>query len=1134
VEKRLIGLQIEAEYQRGGQLQETIQVHAHYFLSQIAGLFALPDVWPTNEGEFLVAQSNFAVGIGVANAFLDEVGTTYARVDSDGNNRGKARGVDFSGLLPLQHRWCKAIVQTYIMPSLLESTLHALYLTLPDQLHARLTFLFPLIVSLSERLFGWEFVVEEPFAGLEGPISVERQTQLLKQDESAEDSPDEVEDKEEEENTRIDRPNFRSIPSIHANFLSRDVISVLHLAYEYAQQLEKQSHREASYCIVEIGKAIMGIATYRLLVQSEADRQLTAESKKGQIDCIIAIARQTCKEEYSNEAKKSSSLYGNSLLFVSQLFLCFLTSSHDKEVILGSVELSGLLNSLTTLTESVFRFAFGPPSKGFEEDELSQLGDEAINNVLSSWRALLPHSYEGASGSATETIKSAVFSGVVQPYIRCRLVSAGSSTQEEEEEASEVGQESESDSAKYEEQLILLASLSRDSNLTACIGFLLEVCSPLTRQVETYYREGHNSTPFTEEELKGVKKVWEQTHWITLIVGHILADQSKGEVAVLAQEISFLGIEGQNGVLHLIHSLGFTLLELFTKPSNRLQSPLVIQTVLWFNARWIPIYLLINSTPHFSAQFNGPTGQEMLGYLLLHLQGAVSVWGADADVVLQIAAVIKSFTLSEGVMQILLGLDNFQSSVKAITEGLDILPAKTHGPLLSSIVGCIYSSSPTQSPEMFFEYIKQAIESRLSRVIHQPNFATAQVSQRSDTISSLLNALDMLDGLASSIQPKSSRAVYDFISRFFDTLVGLVQLYSERTEVVTSIVRVYHTLTGSLDLGFGAEPHMIIGLNSAVSSLLNVVNERNLLGADMEIALEEDVPFEGFSLVIELLSDLMLASENDSADVRLWMQPLSRERTSDVCLQGFSRVTSMLNNDTRSVARVRRRFANLTSKLWISFPHRVVGILVSGNHQEGINLFQSCISALVISLRFVESNLIVDCFEAIRQLSMASEKVLNMVNSTLPPALQEMLGDALMSILKTLLRGILIDPLATSLLDVHLLSTRSLLQSLASEKMGGTAPLENKIHQFCSSTSLVSEHRSKINNFSARERDNLRPEEEVKKRRSLNQVILQLATLCLAGQRASVHSSQGREDESTFLKEARKVAWEGRAKIRAV
>ncbi|UZJ52984.1 hypothetical protein CBS101457_002304 [Exobasidium rhododendri] len=1137
IEKRMIGLEVEAENQPNGAIQQAIERHTLFFTNHIATLFALPEAWPNDERKSLLTKSYFEAGVGLMNALLDETSTTHARLDSDGNNRGKSRGVDYSGLLPMQHRWCKAIIQTYVLPSLLATSSKSLYSTLPGQVHANQTFLFPLLVSLLERMLGWIFVVEEPFAGLRGPLTVERQTQLLKNDETKDSEDDDDEDdnddkRAEARSSGMIKTSFRLIPNSHGNFFSREVISVLHLAYGYAKELESRNFREASYCIVAIEKSMLEVASYRLTIQSEADRQLIGVSRQSQMDCIIAIVTKTCIEKESNEVKRSLNLYGNSLLFCSQLFLNLLTSSDDKSMLYQFIDLGRLLETLNVLSDAIFTFALVPSTDFLEEDELIQLGDEAVNNVLSCWRSTLPYSYEGASGEAAEVIKRAVYHGAVRPYIHHRLLSAGSASEEDvNQDASEHGQESESDHVKYEGQLVLLASLARDSDLDSCISYLLEVNSPVSQQLSQFYSSADAPSFLSQQDTAVVEGLWEQTHWITLISGHVLADHSRGEVASIASEIVALGAERQSSVVQLIQSLSFTLLEPYSKPSIQVRSPLVVETLLWFNARWIPTYLLINTTPIFTAHFGGETGKEMLQYLLVRLQGVVGVWRADADVVFQLAAVIKSLSLSEGVMHILLGLVDFQNTVKTLTEGLDVLPAKTHGPLISSVVGCIYTSSPTQSPELFFEYIKQAVESRLSRVIHQDGFATVQVSQRSDVIISLLNVLDMIDGLASSIQPKSARAVYDFISRFFDTMVSLIRLYSERAEIVIAVVRVYRTLIGSLDVGFGADPQMIVGLNSAVFALVNSLNERNLLGSDMEAAMEEEVPFEGLCLLMESLLDLMLASENDAVDPRQWFKPFSVEYTSDVCLQAFSHTIAMLNTEARSVARVRKRFATLTSKLWISFPHRIVGILVSPHAHGDAHLFQRCISALEISLRFVESNLVLDCFEAVRVLCMAVEKILNMTTSVLSPSLSEVIERSLLSISSTLLRGVLIDPLATSLLDVHLLTMRSSMQSLANEKLGGISRLETKMDEFCLTTSLLSEHRSNSSTF--QENSNLRPEEENRKREALKAAVRELRDRCFKGERASIHSSQGREEESEFLKEARVAAWLGRSRIRA-
>lgn len=1139
VEKRLIGLQVDAIYQQNGPVFQAIETHTHDILSQLVGLSSIPDSWPENEEQFLIAQSNFTVGIEVLNALLDEFSTLYSVLDSDGNQVGKASNIDHSGLLPIQHRWCKAIAQTYIIPSLLDLVTPMLYSTLPDQKQANKFFLFKPLISLLTRIVSWNFVLEEPFAGLEGTLTVERQAVLLKNDENSTDTIKSDDDENEDENdntaTRRDHFTLRIIPSTHVSMISKNVISVVQLAYKYVATLE--SHSQASFCITELQTCFHALTSSRQYVDNEANRLVMMESKHYLLQAIMTIIDDIPNSDKDSKALCHKGVFGNSLLFASQIFYAFLTSTESKQLLLAVVNLSNLIESLSTLTELVFHFAFESRADSDEEFELLELGDEAIDYIFGSWRYLLPYSTDNLQDEASQRIREITFNTVVRPYIELRLLQAGSMEENDSTNQSDYGQENVPDVEKYQEQLITLASLARDANLTACLHFVVECSISLFDQLQHYHhnvKEDFNGLSGTEEEEeKNLKSIWEQTHWITLIGGHLIADQSKGEVATIAQEIVLLSNEGQADILRLVQSLGFNIVDLCSKPNNsRLQSPRVMETALWFNARWIPIYLLLDTTPLLSTQFNNQTGQELLQYLLVRLQDIIQLWASDTDVVLQVAAVLKAFTLSEGTMQVLLGLQQFQETVKLITDKLDLLPAKTHGPLISAIIGCIYTSSTTQSPESFFNYIKQAIEGRLGRIIHQPNFTLSTISQRSDTIVNLLNALDMLDGLARSVQPKSANAIYDFLSKFFDTLSGLAQLYHERNEVVISIISVYRTLIGALDLGFGASTLMLNGLNTAVSSLLNHIDEKSLLGDSPEMALEEDVPFEGLCLVIDLLSDLMLASENDAADPRLWFGPISPLQTSDVCLQGFSRITPLLNkNNAQSIARVRRKFANLTSKLWISFPHRILGIAINASSEESMYLFQSCTSALVISLKFVESTLLIDCFAAIHQLSIAVEKVLNMIGSVSTQILN-ILNESLNSILTTILNGVLIEPIATSLFDIHLLSTRALIRTLSNDKMGGMSSLETQMANYCATNILVSQYATRETSTN-QALDSLKDQEAERKRSALSQVVIQLITLGLQGQAETRNSIQGRQEESAFLVQARKVAWEGRAKIRA-
>ncbi len=235
--------------------------------------------------------------------------------------------------------------------------------------------------------------------------------------------------------------------------------------------------------------------------------------------------------------------------------------------------------------------------------------------------------------------------------------------------------------------------------------------------------------------------------------------------------------------------------------------------------RWTSSYLLIDERSGFATNaaiqraFGDQAGRQVLTFLLQRLSENLQLWMSDSDVLLQLAQVLSAFTRSSGIMICLLQLPEMEQLVSGIVSGLDHLPANTHGALIASVVSCIYSGAthtdaPTErSAEFYFKQITASIESRFGTLLSRPDFAS--ISQRSDVISAVQTSLDMLEGLASSIQPNSAEIVYGFISKFFGAFSQLCRVYDTRPEIAVSILRLLHTLSVSLELDFGAEPFIV-------------------------------------------------------------------------------------------------------------------------------------------------------------------------------------------------------------------------------------------------------------------------------------------------------------------------------------
>lgn len=1151
VQLRLLGLELEEsrEFQQTGTV---IEAHTQFILSQIVKL--------TSVQSFQENQQMFFVGTGIANSLLDEINhnTQINAGNSNSSNssrsKGKSRMVDNTGLSPIQHRWTKAWMQEHILPHLLQSIIHGLSHLLSSQtsaVQAPIVSVLSALVNLSEKVLRWSCILTKPWAGLDRKLEFEEISNFLAEDNLIiEDDLDDFESSDQPKissNTHI----IRYVPeSLAQTLLSIDMISLVSSAYRFANQLDSITNREAALCISRLRRCLLSIFSFSQSPQSDLKVDLAGR----QTAMLKTLAMLLDDAQHISSPLQSDR--GHALLFLAQLYSVTLKSTASVSINHLPYGIEHVLQDLSVLSDMILSFAFGRrEGDSDEDDDLDLLADEMIPGLLSAWLALPEVCKDPATLSK---VSMHLFSGIVKPYIDARLhqASMANEANDDEDDEEEYGVETRPDQEVYEDSLIMFASLARFGNLSETLTYLQNVSNGLLAELMNFYKSPENIQIGTTE-MKSLERRWESLHWIILITGHTLADVSKGEVAMVPREIENLSEQDQQVVVHLIQSLGLNLAQiLLDTDRSKPQSPQVLQSMLWFNARWIPGYLLVQSTATLSTRFAGQAGLEALSFVLEKVKVTMAIWVSDSDVILQVASILRAFALSEGVMRSLLSIAEFDQLNGAIIGGLEILPAKTHKPLISALIGCIYASAATQSPEVFFDRITQAIEQHLSLIVHQPSFTSAKVFQKGEVVENLLNTLDMFDGLAASTQPRSARAVYGFLSRFFETLIDLINMYKDRSEIGTGIVRIFRTLIGALDLGFGVDEEIISSLNEVVWKSMDAMNVNILIGDSPAIALEEDIPFEGLCLALELLNDLLLASDGDArCSVSEWLASISHRQTGDVCLFGFSRLVPFLQGDVLTSSAIRNRLAHLTSRLFISFGHRLVGMVIQeGMHQQPrstavvngqgqgqcVQLYTACVDALSISLNFDETNAVIDSLDAVDGLAKASQRVLHeSFNATKQSPAQQNVNDSGQIILASLstplldniLRTTLIEPIAPTMLEAHIRTLFTLLKVIIhthvqwqadSHQEDGKAHLQKHLQIFCSTTSLSS-MRTKVPSKEVINMTN--GADDARRRTVLSTVIVQLVELCM--------STIGKAQEDSLIEaRAKEIAWQARSDLK--
>lgn len=1066
VEKRLLGLELA---QHVGQLTGTssaldavVESHVGLLNTQLSSLLALPSPWPVDPTESAAAVARIVTGLGLVRAVVDEFILTSANDvfdNSASSERSRSQPSQSAskstvpgsavGLNLLQHRQCKSLIQNHVLAGLMTAVFQLLYNTISEESSANIDnswchALFFQAAYATEKLFGWTFTRSDPFT------SAAWQQQARSQDEDVVLASG-VEEDDEPNATSTASQGKKTLRPQHVPdtfvsvLLSDDVISLLATAYRFGLRMQAtaMASRDLSYSVHRLRQCILSACSFT--PQSQKPQHVPVLMSRTKHLCATV---QTLVEEECASPSQILSARGNSMLFLAQAFQIIVTVV-PLQILAASLQ-SGdagaqgsfaFISSLSSLGKAIFGLAFHRPKDTDEEDDLAVLTEDTVDALLASWQSLTSSLRQQDAARAQDanvqvfarTVFGSIRDQVFAPYVTGRLEAA--SIVSGEEDMSEVEEVNAKDRDIYSDQLITIANLARISaadNLRALHQLAQPLCDKLIAKSQ-------RQANFTDLEMG---QIWEQIHWLMLIAGHVLADDARGETPEVPSEIA-ASAEHEDPAVALIMQLGMQLLQHLSAngpASVEASSPQVTETLLWFTGRWTSSYLLIDERSGFGTNaaiqraFGEQAGRQVLTFLLQRLSENLQLWMSDSDVLLQLAQVLSAFTRSSGIMICLLQLPEMEQLVSGIVSGLDHLPANTHGALIASVVSCIYSGAthtdaPTErSAEFYFKQITASIESRFGSLLSRPAFAAN--SQRSDVISAVQTSLDMLEGLASSIQPNSAEIVYGFISKFFPAFSQLCRVYDSRPEIAVSILRLLHTLSVSLELDFGAEPFIVMGINQAVWELTQALQGENragkkkthlLLASEAGSPLDDDVPYEGLCLLIELLAELSGSAragvDDGGSDQSLELQP---SKTSDVCLVGFEHVLGLLlTPEPLSVPRLRQELGKLTSSIFGLFSGRMILVATNSSSDSG-SLLDKAVQALSLCIKMDEN----ETAQLVLESIVAFCKVVS-VHFTQPSV--QLVG-ALHGCLAAVLRLLLAEPLDSALFWTSLFALLSLIK----------------------------------------------------------------------------------------------------------
>ncbi|KAG0209723.1 Exportin-4 [Mortierella sp. GBA30] len=654
-----------------------------------------------------------------------------------------------------------------------------------------------------------------------------------------------------------------------------------------------------------------------IFVNEEATIRHISGVMKGLLTLINNVA--SCSSDECLQAE-----YTENMIAITEMIRQLL-SFHSIQTICAVPERFDFLNQVALLTIHCLNESAKVPE---ESESLMGAFDELlvtwVKLVQESQMAISNHNQPGLVADATSLLQffHSISYGIVEKYIDTRLELAKFNAEVDEEG------DGFQDWDTYGDQLISIAALARlDPHST-----FLRLQSLLRQCIEGL--QSFLNTTYDGSRPDYITFLYEHLHWLIVISGYIFADNSVGETALVPDTLNELSKSqslDQDQLVNLFTQL-MNLLDSVSLDSHSGQaascSPQVALSLFWFLERWVKTYLFISPenysglSPNLIKSYGeaslGGNGNDILEFLVNKLRINFLQWSADPDVLVQIIALLNTFGQRSSVRNALLQSAQFPPLVSFFIDNLSLLPEVIHNSLIQAITTIISYAPSEQLNGHYFGLISTAIETRFAAVLQSQSFQTRY--QDNEVMSQIMNGLEMFNGLALALTDINTPMIFGFCSRFFESFVTLVRVYSNFMEVQILVLRLYNDLIKNLEFS-ALTPEQISYFHTCLLNLLQTFSAANL-GTKRATAWEEadDEPYSDVSVVLELLLSLL---EVRGVDQMLAQSP-SAVLPSTVVFSGTNILIPMIKKNMLELPRLCTLYIRLISRLVESYPGRLV------------------------------------------------------------------------------------------------------------------------------------------------------------------------------------------------------------------
>ncbi|KAL2661530.1 hypothetical protein AAZX31_03G230100 [Glycine max] len=474
----------------------------------------------------------------------------------------------------------------------------------------------------------------------------------------------------------------------------------------------------------------------------------------------------------------------------------------------------------------------------------------------------------------------------------------------------------------------------------------------------------------------------EELYSLLLIIGHVIADEGEGELPLVPNTIQtqFVvnAVEADKHPVILLSSSIIKFAEQCLSPEMRASvfSPRLMESIIWFLARWSRTYLMSSDGIGEKILDSGHHHEHSSKKALLCFFGEHNQGKLVLDIIVRISFIaltsypgekdlqgltcyqlLHSLVQQKHICVHLVTLNSWRELATVFsTEKTLLLLDTAHQRSLAQTL--VRSASGIRNSEASSQYVRNLmgpIATYIVEISSKSNFKS--IAQQPDILLSVSCMLERLRGAASASEPRTQKAIYDLGFSVMNHILVFLEVYKHESAVVYLLLKfVVDWIDGQITYLEAQETAAVVNF---CMRLLQLYSSHNIgkISLSLSSSLLSEAKTDKYRDLRALLQLLSSLCSKDMIDFSSDSIEAQGTNISQVVYFGLHMVTPLISMDLLKYPKLCHDYFSLLSHMLEVYPEtfaqlnseafaHILGTLDFGLHHQDADVVSKCLRAL--------------------------------------------------------------------------------------------------------------------------------------------------------------------------------------------